>query len=604
MMNEGSITDSSTSDDTKTNSPHLDKMENLPPLPIITSNDDDEDEECDDDDLSYQLTPREDDILTITSSLLSEKFYDVVLLSESGDSISFRNSLSLYGSKSPQKIGEKKRSLFLCCFCPTDASGLDNSDDCGDDYYGYNNILDFTGCNVDLNDLDIDASLGNNENLISFDSRLEEQRIAFDTASTFHEGDFLSCCDTNEFDVDIGDLDSPSVIEEPNEPFEEFSRHIRVCNLNVHDMNAIQDSPCENGVVETSMDTAQTNTTLRNDGSGEDESIEAILSTSSIHEKEGIQGPKLTFLELTNRYDRNAEESKYHATVIQAMNSMVQVGLGVATGVTNQSNSISIRWKEEGSTNKILNKIRNGGDSKWYSNPDLISLLETDTLVWSGLSTAKDGNNMEQSNYGAKLTYFKARGIIPGISPRDLAELILDSSRVKLYNKWTCGRDDLHVLQEPMTAANGLYGDGCLKVVQSETAIPFSSNTLKMVNFLHGRPLKLHHDDLCSENAGVEIDCNDTPNAYIIASRSVYTEDDRSKDESSNNTQATPGSRNEMIMGVNVFREVPGHPDKTDLLTISQANSSAIPSFLAHKAGLMGANDFIKSLRGINLDDL
>lgn len=549
------------------------KMNKVSTMPTVLSNDDD-------DDISYQLIPQ-----PTLDSTLSEKFFETAMQLESTDVPSTRKT-------------KKKRSLFLCCFCPVPNEGFEDSDH-GDDY-GYNSILDLAGCNMNTSDVDLGVIDDYNDDLISY-----QNERSYDCASTIYEDEFISCCDTRDFDFDSYYQVSPSLADDPTEPFEEFSSHVRVCNLNVYGRNTTEKRSCDEDDEEMTTDTSLPIATLENEGSGDDESIEAILSTtpSEPHEVEKTQGSKLTFLELTNKYDRSQTDQNYHATVIEAMNAMTQVGIDIAMGSRNESNNFSILWKEEGSTSRLLNKLHSCGDAKWYDNAESLRLLETDTLVWSGMSSGTNGKDMDQLGYGSKIPYFKARGIIPNISPLELAELILDSSRVKLYNKWTNGRDDLHVFQEPINVLNGLYGDGCLKVVQAKTAIPFSSATLKMENFLHGRAMKLHHDDLCQDD-NIEIECNDKPNSYVIVSRSIYTEEAVAEDKSGNITQAVPGAKNEMIMGVNIFREVPGHPGKTDLLIVSQANSSAIPSFLAHKAGLMGATDFFRSLRGMKLEDI
>ena len=56
-------------------------------------------------------------------------------------------------------------------------------------------------------------------------------------------------------------------------------------------------------------------------------------------------------------------------------------------------------------------------------------------------------------------------------------------------------------------------------------------------------------------------------------------------------------NKNEILLGVNIIRPVPGHPELTDLMSISQVSSSVVPQFLAFKIGMMGVEDFFNNVR-------
>jgi len=403
--------------------------------------------------------------------------------------------------------------------------------------------------------------------------------------SSIDVDEFISCCESDDLSQDqilfpiVTDLSKESdttILRQNKSPrslFPEddlllqdeeisteqlpFSRYIRAGDLNVYD--------AEN----------------------QNEGTEVVLSLPP--SDQGVtQGTKLDFLELTNKNDSNSQEAQYHATVIGAMNAMTEMGLMLATLDDDEQNDNSsgsgISWKAEGATGKTIEKImgQNQG-SKWHTNPDSVKLLEEEVLTWSG-SISK--GEKHESAYASKIPLFRGRGVIPAASPLQLTQLILDSSRVKLYNKFTNGRDDLCVFQN-LDDVDGRFGDGCLKVVESKTNVPLSSRTLKMMNMLHAKPITLHSDEL---NRGVndsesQMSTNDecNPNGFVIVSRSVYTDDDLSEEREKKVSQAVPGSKNELIWGINILREVPGEPNKTDLITVSQANSSAVPSFLSHK---------------------
>ena len=57
-------------------------------------------------------------------------------------------------------------------------------------------------------------------------------------------------------------------------------------------------------------------------------------------------------------------------------------------------------------------------------------------------------------------------------------------------------------------------------------------------------------------------------------------------------------SQNEILWGCNVMRSVPGRPNVTDLISLSQVGSN-VPGFLSHKIGLIGIADFFKSVRSV-----
>lgn len=317
---------------------------------------------------------------------------------------------------------------------------------------------------------------------------------------------------------------------------------------------------------------------------------------------------KLLFLELqlSHAICTSMAAASARMNIIQTMEEMVLMGIKLI--VTNPQakgkgpNHKLVSWKEEGSTSKLLKRVRASlqDNEKWYSNPKTIKMLEKETLTWSGY-VQKDRSSTESQTFAPKIPIFKGRGVISGMNPQQLTELFLDSKRVKSYNKWSNGRKDLAVFQDDLDMVGGKYGDGCLKVVQSETSIPLSNSKLKMTNFLHARSIKLDYHEL------FDGDKNDTHdgtnggkhNAYIIASRTAFNQEDVSEDMISDDKDIKPGSQNEIIWGLNILLEIPGHPDKTDLTTFNQANSSAVPSFLVNKIGLTCAGDFFKNIRGM-----
>jgi len=267
---------------------------------------------------------------------------------------------------------------------------------------------------------------------------------------------------------------------------------------------------------------------------------------------------------------------------IKALNSMVNVALGIASDNSTQTllemgrDLPSPIWNAQGSTDKLCRKF----EGKWHTEKGL-QKLEKDILLWSG---SMQGMNSKSAYYGKNIPLFKARGIIPNMSPLKLAELLLDSSKVFTYNKHTKGRKDLLVLQGNIHEEQGLFGTGATKIVESQTQIPLSGKKLTMRSLFHVRPLEVPNVSYFGR------ECS----GYIIISRSIVPELDEKVQ-----AFAKSGSKNEVIWGINMLMNVPGQPNKTELINITQANSSLVPSFLTQKVGLTCCNDFYKSLRAI-----
>ncbi len=503
----------------------------------------------------------------------------------------------------------KKSSSLFCCFCPTVCDTSNDSDSEGDFntyfldefhqlqiddeniylsdqegsstfYRNYHNSLSLTGNGEEGNaeigmlsdgtsiDIDEYISCCDSEDFVqdqilspivtdlSKESDITIQRKNISVNPLYPEDDFLLQDDS---DLSKNFKDEPETEEEISTANVPFSRYIRVGDLNVYDT--------DKGSYQKSCN--------------QEEGVEVVLSQPSSDE-DATQVTKLDFLELTNKIDLNSQERQ---TIIDAMNKMAEMGLKLAIldNKDQDDNSYGVSWKEESATGKSVRKILSDNhDSKWHANPESVQLLEEEVLTWSGDMSGDEEHGLA---YASKIPLFRGRGIIPSISPLQLAELILDSSKVKLYNKFTNGRDDLCILQDGVDVVGDRFGDGCLKVVESKTNVPLSSKTLSMVNMLHAKPITIHNDEL--NNAGVDDEESRTNtngcNGFVIVSRSVYTDEDVIEERGNNITQSVPGSKNELIWGVNILREVPGEPNKTDLTTVSQANSSAVPSFLSHK---------------------
>jgi hypothetical protein len=112
------------------------------------------------------------------------------------------------------------------------------------------------------------------------------------------------------------------------------------------------------------------------------------------------------------------------------------------------------------------------------------------------------------------------------------------------------------------------------KVVQSETQVPFTSFSVVMSTLMHARMVD---------------DC------YVIVSRSLNP--GRAGSHTGSTSSSVEESKNELVWGVNVIRHVPGEPEMTDLISVSQVSSSLVVQFLSHKVGIMAVESCYNAMR-------
>jgi hypothetical protein len=108
---------------------------------------------------------------------------------------------------------------------------------------------------------------------------------------------------------------------------------------------------------------------------------------------------------------------------------------------------------------------------------------------------------------------------------------------------------------------------------------------------MHAR--KLTPNDANLINTGVNND-NVPMEGYIVVSRAVAG----GKWTPSNNPNEKY-VRNEILLGVNVLKTIPGEPDKTELTAVTHVHSPVIPLMLAKNAGMKGAVDFVRDVRAV-----
>lgn len=188
--------------------------------------------------------------------------------------------------------------------------------------------------------------------------------------------------------------------------------------------------------------------------------------------------------------------------------------------------------------------------------------VENDVLVWSG--------SFRHGFYGSDLPAIRAAGVV-NMSAKSLMELLVNSDRVKEYNKMSLGRTDLQVFQDDMSV-EGPFGKSITKVMKSENKPPMVRKTLVFVSILHAKEL--------IDGSG-----------YLLVSRAVHHPDQQSE---SNSIQS------EILIGVNLIRKIDGAENSRCLMVnINHIRSPMVPLMVAKRIGVSAAIGFINDVRAV-----
>lgn len=185
------------------------------------------------------------------------------------------------------------------------------------------------------------------------------------------------------------------------------------------------------------------------------------------------------------------------------------------------------------------------------------ALKDDDILVWVG--------KFKQEGHGSHLPLVKTVSILP-MSPRNMAALLMDSTKVTSYNKMSLGRDDEVVFQEGIdTEASSeeskLGIDGEAKIVRNLTKPPLSKKLMEFVTVMYAR--KLRGDD--DVGPGV-VGAPGTDGGYVVVSRAVNG--GKWNPHSSDSGDQAERTRSEILLGVNLIRSVHGSPDVSLLFSM------------------------------------
>ncbi len=258
--------------------------------------------------------------------------------------------------------------------------------------------------------------------------------------------------------------------------------------------------------------------------------------------------------------------------VSAVVNALYEIGLRSAM-------DNSERWAPERATAKLLSQraqqLENDGQCIGPMGPWPNAAYGDQVLIW----TASCGHE----GYGSEYPMVRARGLLP-TSARDMINLLMDSERVKEYNKMSLGRENEHFFSKGVhnpskCPKTNLHGES--KIVRSRSQPPVVRKPVELRLLLHARLLDSENDD---EGA-----------KYLTIGRSVWENADGTVDN-----EAADATRCEMLLSVNLIRDVRFRDEKwCEITSLTHGVSPGIPIFIARKAALMAAEKYIKDIRSV-----
>lgn len=202
------------------------------------------------------------------------------------------------------------------------------------------------------------------------------------------------------------------------------------------------------------------------------------------------------------------------------------------------------------------------------------SKIEKDVLLWSGTFSHK--------YYGADLAAIRSESVV-NMSPTALANLLVDSTRVKEYNKMSMGRDDILVLHDDTE------GECVTKVIKSRSKPPLLGKIIQLKSLLHMERLRNYEGG----KAEGESSDGDYHPGYVIVTRAIAHADDPSIPDDPKVIHS------EMLMGVNVIRSIEGDNDRCVMINVNHLRSPMIPAMMGKRIGLGAAGNFVNDIRAL-----
>ena len=233
----------------------------------------------------------------------------------------------------------------------------------------------------------------------------------------------------------------------------------------------------------------------------------------------------------------------------------------------------SDRWIPEQGTGKLLSKRANGDVvgpvGKWPNGA-----FGDEVLVWS--------SKCSHRGFGSEYPMVKARGLIP-TSALQMVQLLLDSGRVRQYNKMSLGRIDEHCFAKGIERVSecpqtGVIGEA--KIVRSKSQPPIVRKPVELRLLLHARRLLSQGGD---------------GSIYLTIGRSVWETEVGTTAAEDNSV-----TRCEMLLSVNMIRDLPvSNEHWCEITTITHGVSPGVPISIGKRIGLAAAAKYIRDIRAV-----
>ncbi len=224
-------------------------------------------------------------------------------------------------------------------------------------------------------------------------------------------------------------------------------------------------------------------------------------------------------------------------------------------------------WQPEGRSEKLLKKA--SGDSEWMKETFVTGFKATSTgsdlsseiLVWTG--------SFDHGFHGSEVPAIRAAGVVE-TSSKKLIELLVDSTRVKEYNKMSLGRQDLVTFGGNLEE-EGPFGKSITKVMRSESKPPMMAN-IALTTVLNAKQLP--------DGSG-----------HVIVSRTVHRPEKEGGD----------GAATEVVMGVNlvVDFDTDNGAERCIMINVNHMRSPGVPLYIARKIAVTTAQKFINDIRAL-----
>jgi hypothetical protein len=231
---------------------------------------------------------------------------------------------------------------------------------------------------------------------------------------------------------------------------------------------------------------------------------------------------------------------------------------------------------------------RNDNSNEWIEWNTIMKGNENDISsihVWTG-------RTKKPNVRGSSIPFIKTRSVIP-YRPRELATLLLDSTRVKSYSKFSVGRIDCWLGSTTSNLMTSTENDSSTitepfsftKIVQNRIQPPLGGKQMISTTFMHAQPSKNEMSYPTKANEG-----NDN-RPWITVSRAVggklFSSNNSGEDDKTLRTS-------EILLGVNFIQ--PYDDSHSVLTSINHVYSAAVPTMLAERIGVKSAIQFINDL--------